>query len=215
MSIRPSTRTYANLMRDVKRRFGDESGVQLEEADILQWANDGQQQIVTENKVLRSKGTHAVAIGEFEFTFPLLEIHSVTSIHYNNAPLRNLTFEDAEQTISSADPDRTQAGTPLVWYLWDDTFTVWPTPDAAGLLTVYFTRLPAPLTGDPGQVLDVSDKYYPALVNYVLQQAYEMDEDWQASQAKEAQFKTALAEQREEDFLAADNFYPIITEIPT
>lgn len=200
-------------MQDVKRRFGDESGVQLENADILRWANDGQQQIVTENKVLRSKATTPIVIGTYDYTFPSTDIHSVTSIHVDGTPLRNIPFEDAEQTIMVSDPTRTQSGTPLLWFLWDETFTLWPTPDSAGTITIYFTRPPVPLTGNPDQILDISDKYYPALVNYVLQQAHEMDEDWPAAQAKEAQFKTALAEQREEDFLAADNFYPIVTEV--
>lgn len=213
MSLRPSTKTYGALAQDVKRRFGDESGVQLEDADILRWANDGQQQIVTENKVLRSKATSPLVAGTYDYDFPSIDIHAITSIHVNGSPIRNLPFEDAEQTIMASDPDRTQAGTPAFWFLWDDTFTLWPTPDANGTITLYFTRPATALTGNPSDLLDVSDKYYSALVNYVLQQAYEMDEDWQASQAKEAQFKTALAEQREEDFLAADTFYSVVNEV--
>jgi hypothetical protein len=199
-------------MTDVKRRFGDESGVQLEDADILRWANDGQQQIVTENKVLRAKGTLATVVGTAEYTFPAESIFSVNSIHHDGIPMRNITLQEAEETILSSD-GASETGTPVVWWLWDETFTIWPTPEAAGTLTLYFTRYPTELTGDPNQVLDVSDKYYPALVSFVLQQAYEMDEDWQASQAKEAQFKTALAEQREEDFLASDNYYPTVNEV--
>lgn len=213
MTLRPSTRTYLMLMNDVKRRFGDESGVQLEEADILRWANDGQQQIVTENRVLRSKGTEASIAGQYDYLFPALSIFAVTSLHYNGVPLKGISFEEAEETFISGDPQREQTGTPVVWWFWDDTFTVWPTPDVSGTMTLYFTRYPDPLTGDPGQILDVSDKYYSALVNYVLQQAYEMDEDWSASQAKEAQFKTALAEQREEDFQASDDYYPVVNEV--
>lgn len=213
MTLRPSTRTYGKLATDVKRRFGDESGVQLEDADILRWANDGQQQIVTENKVLRSKGTTPLVAGTYDYTFPSLAIHAVTSIHVDGAPIKNISFEDAEATLIASDPNREQAGPPVFWWLWDETFTLWPTPAASGTVTVFFTRPPAELTGDAAQLLDVSDKYYPALVNYVLQQAYEMDEDWQASQAKEAQFKNALAEQREEDFLASDDFYPVVTEV--
>lgn len=213
MTLRPSTRTYQTLLSDVKRRFGDESGVQLEDADILRWANDGQQQIVTENKVLRAKGTQASTPGQFDYTFPSDSIFAVTSLHYDGVPLRNLTFPEAEQSIIPTDPSREQSGTPICWWSWGETFTLWPTPDTAGTITLYYTRYPTALSGDPNQILDISDKYYSALVSYVLQQAYEMDEDWQASQAKEAQFKTALAEQREEDFLASDDFYPTVTEV--
>lgn len=213
MTVRPSTRTYGDLMQDVKRRFGDESGVQLEDSDILRWANDGQQQIVTENRVLRARGTLNSVVGTYDYDFPGDSIHSIISLHYNGVPLRSLTFQEAEHSVIAQDPNREQSGTPIVWWFWGDTFTVWPTPDVEGTLTLFYTRNPAVLNGDPGQLLDVSDKYYPALVNYVLQNAYEMDEDWQAAQAKEAQFKTALAEQREEDFLNSDDFYPVVTEV--
>lgn len=213
MTVRPSTRTYGTLMMDVKRRFGDESGVQLEDSDILRWANDGQQQIVTENRVLRARGTLNTVIGTYDYDFPSDSIHSIISLHHNGIPLRSLTFQEAENSIIASDPNREQFGTPVAWWFWGDTFTVWPTPDSTGTLTLYYTRNPEPLTGDPSQLLDISDKYYSALVNYVLQNAYEMDEDWQAAQAKEMQFKTALAEQREEDFQNSDDFYPVVTEV--
>lgn len=213
MSLQPATRTYNALLRDVKRKFGDESGVQLEDADILAWANDGLQQIVTENKVLRDKITTPTVIGQYEYPLSGESIHQITSLRIGGSPVMNLPFQEAEQTITASDPERTETGTAILWYLWNSTLTLWPTPNAVLPITIFYTRAPVPLTGDPLQVLDMPNKYYPALVAYILQQAYEMDEDWQASQAKEAQFKNALAEQREEDFLASDLTYPVVIEV--
>lgn len=213
MAIQPATRTYGGLLRDVKRKFGDESGVQLEDTDILSWANDGLQQIVTENKVLRSKSTLPTVVDQSEYSLADLNIHSISSIHYEGQPLLALPFVEAEESIISSDPNKEQTGTPYLWYLWNETLTLYPKPDAVGTLTMFYTKSPVVLTGDPSQVIEMPNKYYPALVAYALQQAYEMDEDWQASQAKETQFKNALAEQREEDFLAADITYTVINEV--
>jgi hypothetical protein len=213
MSIQPATRTYGGLLRDVKRKFGDESGVQLEDADILAWTNDGLQQIVTENKILRSKMTLPTVVDQSEYPLSDLNIHSISSLHYDGQPLLALPFVEAEETIITSDPDKEQTGTPYLWYLWNSTLTLYPKPDAVGTLTMFFTKAPTVVTGDPSQIIEMPNKYYPALVAYILQQAYEMDEDWQASQAKETQFKNALAEQREEDFLAADITYQVIREV--
>lgn len=202
-----------SLLRDVKRKFGDEAGVQLEDADILAWANDGQQQIVTENKVLREKATQATVVDQFDYTFSLVNVHQITSLHYDGLPLRNLPFAEAENSVISVDPNHEEKGNPMLWWQWGDTITLWPCPNEVKNLSIYYTKTPEPLTGNPAQILECGDKYYPALVNFVLQQAYEMDEDWAASQAKEAQFKNALAEQREEDFLASDLTYPVVIEV--
>jgi hypothetical protein len=197
----------------VKRVFGDESGVQLEDADILRWATEAQQSIANTNRLLRVKSTTVASVGVFDLLFPAENIAQVNSLHLNGAPLTPVDFQEAEQTLLAGDPDHTQSGVPQYWWQWGDTVTVWPKPSAAGVYTLYYTRNPATLTGSDLQTLDVPDKHYQTVVDYVLWRAYEMDEDWQAAQAKEAQFRGALAEQKEEEFVAADLSYPVVREV--
>ncbi len=68
-------------------------------------------------------------------------------------------------------------GTPQLWYEWDGEFTFWPKPDAVKNITLYFTAYPDELTGITTQLLSVPDKFYNAVVDYVLMKCYEMDED--------------------------------------
>jgi hypothetical protein len=213
MPIRPSTRTYADLKIMVKRVFGDESGVQLEDADILRWATEAQQAIANYNRLLRVKSTTVSSVGVYDLTFPAENIAQINSLHLNGVPLQPVDFQDAEQSFLANDPDHAEVGTPLYWWSWGETVSVWPKPDTAGMYTLYYTRNPSILTGSDLQTLDVPDKHYQTVVDYVLWRAYEMDEDWQAANAKETQYRGALAEQKEEEFVTADLSYPIVREV--
>ena len=213
MPIRPSTRTYGDLKIMVKRTFGDESGVQLEDADILRWANEATQAIAVLNRLLREKATTPSVLGQFDYEFPAQNIAQINSLHHNGQPLHPIEFQDAEQSLLMSDPDHTATGLPIYWWVWAETLSLWPKPDAAGTLTLYYTRNPVLLTGSDSQFIDVPDKHYQTVVDYVLWRAYEMDEDWQAAQAKESQYRSNLVEQKEDEFVTADLAFPVIREV--
>lgn len=213
MGLRPSTMTYGELAVAIKRAFGDESGVQLEDGDILRWANEGQQAIVTRNRVLKRRVATTATKGVDEYTFPNEPIHQIASIELAGAILANMPFEDAERRIMTADPNKTEVGRPIFWYEWGGTFNVWPKPDVDYPLVLRYTAAPTKLTGNQAQVLQISDKIYPALVEYVLWRAYEMDEDWQAAQQKQASYEAMIAQQGQEERTAQDLTYQVIQEV--
>lgn len=213
MTLRPATKTYAELALNVKRIFGDESGVQLSDTDLLRWANEAQTEIANNNKALKAKSTAASVAGQAGYTFPTERILQVESIHYNNRMIPNMPFASAEAKLFELDPDRTQQGTPELWYEWGGEFTLWPKPDVVGSITIYFTAAPPVLTGAPGELLGLPDKFYNAIVQYVLSQAYAMDEDFNASQLAESRFKAAIDPTAEEERQAANMTYPVIQEV--
>lgn len=213
MSLRPSTRTYAQLLRAVRRTFGDEAGVQLDIADILQWANDGQQAINTKNKIFKTKSTTLSVPDQANYTFPVELIQQVETLTYDGKALDPIEMNTALNTIHSVDPHQEESGIPIAWYEWGGEFTLYPKPDAVKDIVLYYTRYPIPLTGDEAQSLDVPDKYYQAVVDYVLWKCYELDEDWDGAQFKEQQFRGALEEQAEEEREVAHMTYPVIQTV--
>lgn len=213
MTINSKTKTYGDLSQRVKRAFGDESGVQLEDEDIRTWANEGMLQLVNDNKILKSKATTITVIGTRMYDFPTQNIRQIESIHVGGRLVPNISFQEAENTLLQIDPDFEQTGTPNYWYVWDEEFYFWPTPDTELSIDLYYTRYPTELTGDPSQLLDVPDKWYSPLINYVLQKAYEMDEDWAAAQVKQGQFKDALMLQSEEEYLGQHLSFGVIREV--
>lgn len=209
MSYAPPTRTAGQVMNQVKRQFGDESGVQITDDDLLGWINDAQTVIVTKNKILKAKSTAPSIAGQASYTFPSLPIHQIESIHYAGVRIANLPFPTAEEKIFNTDPDRVSSGPPQFWYEWAGTFTFWPTPDAVENIDIYYTAKPAPVASN-ANLLSVSDKYFQTVVQYVLMQAYELDEDWKASQTKGEQVRAGLAEMGEEERSAQNMTYDVI-----
>lgn len=213
MALTNPTKTFAELAANVKRLFGDESGVQLADSDIVRWANEAQMEIANSNKAIKVKSNTVSVVDQSTYSFPSMRILQIESLHYNGRMIPNMPFASAETKIFEHDPDQEQRGTPELWYEWGGEFTLWPKPDAAGTLTLYYTAAPEPLTGAPGELLGLPDKFYNAIVQYVLSQAYTMDEDYQASQLAEGRFKTAIDPMAEEDRQAANMTYPIIQEV--
>lgn len=212
MPLRPSTKTFGQVAQDIKRVFGDESGVQLDNADIQRWANAAQMEIVSNNKALKAKATMPTVVGQSVYLFPAVKIQQIEALHYDNVRLENIPFAEAERYIISNDPQQTEQGFPTFWYEWDGELTLWPKPDAVANLTLYYTAYPDELTGDVNESLSVPDKFYNAVVDYILSKCYEMDEDMNASQLAENRFRASLENQMEDERQAQHMTYPVIVE---
>lgn len=211
MSYGVPTRTVAEVKRAVTRQFGDESGVQIETADLYGWINDAQDEIVKRNRILKATSTGSSVIGQAAYSFPSDNILQVESIHYNGERLRNMPFAQAEESLINAS-NSAETGEPILWYEWGGSFTFWPTPPTVQSFTIYYTMSPARITQDT-DLLSVPDKYYQDVVRYALQQAYEMDEDWTASQAKAQQFTDSLNDMAEEERTAQNMTYSRVTVV--
>lgn len=210
MTIAQKTRLVSEVMTAVKRQFGDESGVQLENDDIIRWINDAQDTIVAKNKVLKAKSSTTSVENQATYTFPTDNIHQIESIHYGGVRIPNMTFAQAEDQIFTADPNLTALGEPVLWYEWAGTFTFWPAPQTVKSIDLYYTQRPTPIQFET-DYLSVPDKYYQDVIRYVMQQAYEMDEDIQSSQLKQKQFDDSLNEKSEEERTAQNMTYDTIT----
>lgn len=209
MSYSPTTRTVADVMKEVKRIFGDESGVQLEDNDIIMFVNDAANEINRRNKINKATSTSTSVVNQQDYTFPAQNILQIESIHYDGQRIPNMSFAQAEEEII-ANSSVPNTGSPVVWYEWGGKFSFYPVPSTAKPITIYFTAQIVPVTIST-DLLPVPDKYYNDIVRFVLQQAYEMDEDWSASQAKAQQFDASLSDAAEEERTAANMTYPVIT----
>jgi hypothetical protein len=208
----PPTRKVMEVMTAVKRQFGDESGVQLEDADLIRWINDAQDVINYRNKVLKATATVATVVDQATYTFPASQVLQIESLHYNGVRIPNIPFSQAEESIIGSEPD--VSGEPQYWYEWGGTFTLWPAPNDAVTITIYYTKLPTKIVAyDTDTLLELPDKYFSDIVAYVLQQAYEMDEDWAASGAKAQQFAQNVEIKADDERRAQDMTFSTVTVI--
>ena len=62
--------TALDVITRVKTQFGDNSGAQLTDSTIIRWINDGQQEIVNNNPILKAVKQTNIVAGQAEYTFP-------------------------------------------------------------------------------------------------------------------------------------------------
>jgi hypothetical protein len=211
MVYAPPTKTVQDVAVVVKRTFGDESGVQLVDSDILRWVNEAQTEINSKNKVLKKRASLPAVPGQSAYILPsTYRIRQIEGVHFDGSPIKPFTFSQAEQEILAFDPKLEQEGIPDSWYEWAGEITLWPKPNANKLITVYFTEEPEQLT-DITDTLSLPDKYFIAIRDYVLAQAYEMDESMDVALRKQEQFGTSVLEMSEEERTSQNMTFQSIT----
>lgn len=212
MPIGPFTKTAQNVIDRVKRQFGDESGAQVTDADIISWINSGQQEINRQQRIIKNTATTPTVIGTRVYTFPTPRIMHIELLKYNGRPLDYMAFNEAQEYITLNDPTNIQTGSPVYWWEWGGQLELYPTPDAVGTLTLYYIEYPAEITLS-SDILTVPDSYFDTLLQYCMQQAYEQDDDWTGSAQKAQQVKESLGILSEDSQRYGRQYYPMITEL--
>ncbi len=133
------------------------------------------------------------------------------AIYVNGIPVEQLSTQEAEEYILKDDPNSTVQAQPLIWSEWGGTFTFYPVSDSTVIngITLRYIRKPTKIE-EANDKLSVPDPYYNRLLEYVLQQAYELDENFTASEIKGQQFANNITVQQN-GTSTTPNTYPTIT----
>lgn len=203
----------------VKRAFGDESGVQLTDEDLIRYINDGCRAFVLQNEeLLQTVGTSNAVANQNAYALPvdLLLLKSVMfqspgdSSFFN---LKGMTFNEFNEYIDGWDGSTLYRGSPMAYMRYGDNITLFPTPDTSGTnnIKIYYNRKPVDVVTNV-DIPDIPVLYHEVLVKYCLSQAYEMDEDLDAAAMKGQQISgdmTLLRGRSESGMM--DEKYPMIT----
>ncbi len=208
MSYLGVTHTLNDIIRHVKRQFGDEASVQVSDEDIAAWTNQGQAEIFNRVEPIKSSINTDLIAGQAIYEFPA-DVSRVQAIYVNGLPIEQLSTQEAEEYVLKNDPNSTVTGQPQIWSEWAGSFTFYPIPEVGGTIQLRYIRKPTQVTLD-AVALSVPDPFYNRLLEYVLQQAYELDENFTASQLKGDQFANNLVTQPNRESVSS-NTYPTIT----
>lgn len=213
MSYGPPTKTVQNVYDYVKRIFGDEAGVQLSNQDIVRWINEAQEDINIANKVLQTTATTALVANQTDYSLSGVtpKIYEINSLLIDGRRIGNIPISQAEESISLADPEGSETGAPQFWYEWANVIKFWPKPNAAGTIEIRYIAQPSDVTTNGNDLLSLPDEYFSDIVNYVLKQAYEMDENPEMMQLKAQEFSQSVAERGEKETNAQHMTYPVMT----
>jgi hypothetical protein len=212
MSYNIPTRTAADVAAAVKRVFGDESGVQLVDNDIITWVNQAQVHIASSTRVLKTKATTVIVNGQSTYTLSGLNpnILQMESILIDGRRIGNMSTAQAEESISRIDPLAEETGFPRFWYEWAGEITFWPKPDFDGQMVIRYTALPATVV-NISDVMSVPDEFFNDVTNFVLQKAYEMDENVQMMMLAKKDFDESMSELTDEERQAQNMTYETLT----
>jgi len=213
MSYGPPTKTVGDVYNYVKRVFGDEAGVQLSNADIVRWINEAQHDINIVNKALQATATTPLVAGQTDYTLSGITpaIYEINSLLIDGRRIGNIPIAQAEESISLADPEGSENGAPQFWYEWANTIKFWPKPTAGGTIEIRYIAEPAEVTTNSSDLLSLRDEFFTDIVNYVLKNAYEMDENPEMMQMKAQEFQQSIAERGEKETNAQHMTYPTMT----
>ena len=208
------TRTAQEVVDYVERVFGDESGAQLETADLIMFINNAIDEINTRNRVLKESATLNAQSGVNVYTFPERRILQIEAILFNGSLVRNVSYAHAlenfiGQTLTGG---YTETSVPLYWWEWAGKFTFWPMP-GTGTIQLDYTVRHQPITTNLAQRLPLPDQYYNDVLAGVLRQAYELDEQPELAGAQNDRMLASLSSKAEEERTAQKMYYETITLI--
>lgn len=209
-----TTYTAGDVAIYVKRQFGDESGVQITDADIYRWIDSAQLEITARIAPVKGKATTSLVAGQRDYQLSGLAIHQIESIHIDGTRIENMPFQEAEQKILHENLNGFEQTRPAFWYEWAGTISFYPTPNESLTdgIEVFYTRMPSRVTS-PTATLTVPDKFYEAVCAWVLSKAYELDEEFNQSQTQRTFFEQKLMGQNGEELESAHATYSTITYI--
>lgn len=205
----------------VKRQFGDESAVQVTDADITRWVNDSQRMIVLNNEgLLEQTFTQDLIANQQSYPLPAdCLIFKGASMKVSQGlsyfQLRGYPIQQFNSYMDGWDGTAYGPGTPAIFTIFDSTFILFPIPDTTATLGLkfFYSRSPVDVVND-ADLLDLPVVYHNAVVNYCIQQAYELDEDWQAFQAKGAEFQQDVKLARNREPWPVQETYSTVTILP-
>lgn len=181
-----NTQTLGDVVRLARRQFGDESGVQIEDSDIIRATNQACMEIVSKNKVLRAIAKLDSVAGQEEYSKPD-DCLQLTSVKYRGSVLNYLGFDEFQGTEAS------KAGEVRYWTQYGAAILLAKAPDRSeeDSITVFYIPEPAAVS-QMTDVLPVPDRYFERICEFVMSKLYEIDEDWQGHQVNRQMFEDNL-----------------------
>lgn len=212
------TYTSFDVYERVRTLFGDTSGAQITDQMVVRWINDGQQEIVNNNSILKDTKYANIVKGTSEYTFPDDKVQYIEAVYVDGRPVTAMTPQSFREFILADDPRRTAVSDiPDVWYERNGVITFYPTPqkDFTNGLKLEYVKQPENVTYiSTSQNLSVPDRYINELVNYVMTQALELDENYTAADYKRNQFREGLDRQSLRENVVQIASYPQVMPDP-
>ena len=198
----------------VQRMFGDTSGVQITEDDIIRWANLAQIDIARKVECIQEHvATDTVAE---DGSYPLPEnFLSMKRVTLSGALVQPTTLEKSDAALPYREVTPVAQGTPTSYFIWRNTLYLHPVPSVSesAILEVFYVRLPAPMLSEDDSP-EIPETLHEDIIKYCLIQAKELDEDSNEATKLRVEYLDRMAESRDEALNKHADSYPSVRLLP-
>lgn len=206
-----------DIITRVQRIFGDQSGVQIDNSDLIRWINDCQEEIVIANEgLLETSSLTDTFINQTDYALPA-DCSVLRSLQYNGYAIKRMSFQEFDLYLNgyNATPNPFGPGLPSIFMVWQNTIKLFPPPNTSvtGGLKIFYIQHPAQVVSITDS-LSVPVQYHKAIVDYCLLQAYELDEDAQKMGMKKQDFDEKMMKLNDRNKWTSQETYPTITTLP-
>jgi hypothetical protein len=211
-----------DIGRRVKRRFGDSSGAQIEDADIYDWINDAQDDINRKIEFLTATSQLDPVDGTENYALPADFVYALR-VTLDGTFLYKTTLEEMDQYLRDRDVTPVQKGTPTRYWIRGGRIFLYPIPDSASagtdLLDVFYVKRPTTIatTADisaDSTALDLPAQMHESIVDYCLWKAKELNEDVTQADRFKQSYESKVEDSMMESHNPNSNSYPAVRALP-
>lgn len=209
-----------DVITRVRRLFGDEAAVQVTNDDVIRWINDAQVNIVRQNDgALQTSTTMNLVANQSTYALPA-DLFILRSLRYKFSSMQSYSslnyksMQEFDDAIDGWDGNAFGSGYPVFFTKYDNSVTLFPTPQeasVAGLKILY--------SAQPTVVDDVADTfslpliYHDTILQYCMWQASLMDEDHEVGMIYKAEFQEGVDKLAIRENSDPTQFYQTITTL--
>jgi hypothetical protein len=213
------------LVQDVFARaqvlFGDDASIQLTGDKVLAWVNDAQEEASNSiPNLLPQTGYLDSVNGQLRYD-PPEDLYKLWGLKYKDSTLQSyyqltyMSILDLYQQVDGWDGTVYATGTPQVFSRESNKLILFPAPreDTVHGIQIIYARYPVPVTNQT-DAIDLPAYLNQFVLDFIMNKAYEMDEDWTAADrlANRVQQRLNEAQSTPEDRLHSGT-YKSVTEM--
>jgi len=207
-----------DIVTRVQRTFGDTAAVQVENADVIRWINDGQVEIIKHNdSALQKTDFVTLVAGQAQYVLPAdffilrsLRFKYTSMTGFSSIPYKNM--QEFDDSIDGWDGSISSLNRPKFFTMYEGQVILFPIPDesATNGLKVLYNQKPAEVTG----LLDVLALpliYHNTIFKYCMWQASLLDEDHEPAAMYRGDFQNDMSILLNNETSDPVDKYPTIT----
>ncbi len=199
----------AEILLRVKKTFGDEAGIEIDDPLIINWINDGMVDIARRTGCLQGEAQISSVLGQKTYDLPA-DYLSTKRVTFDGRKLEPIAVEDLDELDSDRDTVN-QQGEPSNYYIWARKFNFYPIPNAEGVsnIVAMYTRMPN-LVAISTDVPQIPIAFHEDIVRFVLARAKELDEETTDAQVIWRDYQDRVDFSKSEDQVKDISSYPAV-----